>query len=180
MAFNFSSKIHPNKRSFAGIAKEMCIRDRFHDIGYHFYIRKDGTMTQHRKLLEVGAHARPYNRCSSGICYEGGLDEQGKPCNTMTTEQLTVLRHRTILTDVEVVADVIKPTGLMVKMCIRDRRMSAAGSQQDDTHRTCHAQHQTGDLEAREFIDTEHQMCIRDRNQCVWTGSGAEGTAGPR
>lgn len=34
--------------------------------------------------------------------------------------------------------------------------MSAAGSQQDDTHRTCHAQHQTGDLEAREFIDTEH------------------------
>ena len=25
----------------------------FYDIGYHFYIRKDGTMTQHRKLLEV-------------------------------------------------------------------------------------------------------------------------------
>ena len=59
----------------------------FYDIGYHFYIRKDGTMTQHRKLLEVGAHARPYNRCSIGICYEGGLDEQGKPCNTMTIEQ---------------------------------------------------------------------------------------------
>lgn len=26
----------------------------FYDIGYHFYIRKDGTMTQHRFLLEVG------------------------------------------------------------------------------------------------------------------------------
>ena len=63
----------------------------FYDIGYHFYIRKDGTMTQHRKLLEVGAHARPYNRCSIGICYEGGLEEQGKPCNTMTTEQETRL-----------------------------------------------------------------------------------------
>ena len=61
----------------------------FYDIGYHFYIRKDGTMTQHRMLLEVGAHARPYNRCSIDICYEGGLDEQGKPCNTMTTEQET-------------------------------------------------------------------------------------------
>ena len=59
----------------------------FYDIGYHFYIRKDGTMTQHRFLLEVGAHARPYNRCSIGICYEGGLDEQGKPCNTLTPEQ---------------------------------------------------------------------------------------------
>ena len=63
----------------------------FYDIGYHFYIRKDGTMTQHRFLLEVGAHARPYNRCSIGICYEGGLDEQGKPCNTMTAEQETRL-----------------------------------------------------------------------------------------
>ena len=63
----------------------------FYDIGYHFYIRKDGTMTQHRKLLEVGAHARPYNRCSIGICYEGGLDEHGKACNTMTAEQETRL-----------------------------------------------------------------------------------------
>ena len=63
----------------------------FYDIGYHFYIRKDGTMTQHRKLLEVGAHARPYNRCSIGIGYEGGLYERGKPCNTMTAEQETRL-----------------------------------------------------------------------------------------
>ena len=59
----------------------------FYDIGYHFYVRKDGTMTQHRFLLEVGAHARPYNRCSIGICYEGGLDEQGKPANTLTLAQ---------------------------------------------------------------------------------------------
>ena len=44
-------------------------------------------MTQHRFLLEVGAHARPYNRCSIGICYEGGLDEHGKPCDTRTPEQ---------------------------------------------------------------------------------------------
>lgn len=63
-------------------------KDRgFYDIGYHFYIRKDGKMTQHRMLLEVGAHARPYNRCSIGICYEGGLDEKGKPCDTRTPEQ---------------------------------------------------------------------------------------------
>ena len=59
----------------------------FYDIGYHFYIRKDGTMTQHRMLLEVGAHARPYNRCSIGICYEGGLDENGKSANTLTVAQ---------------------------------------------------------------------------------------------
>ena len=59
----------------------------FRKVGYHFYIRRDGTKSQHRYLLEVGAHARPYNRCSIGICYEGGLDEEGKPCNTLTQAQ---------------------------------------------------------------------------------------------
>lgn len=59
----------------------------FYDIGYHFYIRKDGKKTQHRMLLEVGAHCIPYNRSSIGICYEGGLDEDGKPANTLTKEQ---------------------------------------------------------------------------------------------
>lgn len=70
---------------------EQMMRDHkargFRTIGYHFYIRRDGTMTQHRRLLEVGAHARPYNRCSIGICYEGGLDENGKSANTLTAAQ---------------------------------------------------------------------------------------------
>ena len=59
----------------------------FRTVGYHFYIRKSGIVTQHRRLLEVGAHCRPYNRCSIGICYEGGLDAQGHPKDTRTTEQ---------------------------------------------------------------------------------------------
>lgn len=71
--------------------EEMMLRDHlarhFRGIGYHFYIRKDGRMSQHRKVLEVGAHCVPYNRCSIGICYEGGLDGNGKPCNTMTDSQ---------------------------------------------------------------------------------------------
>ena len=59
----------------------------FLDVGYHFYIRKDGTVTQHRKLNEVGAHCRPFNRCSIGVCYEGGLDANGKPKDTRTLNQ---------------------------------------------------------------------------------------------
>lgn len=65
----------------------------FRTIGYHFYCRKDGTMSQHRKLLEVGAHARPYNRCSIGICYEGGLDEDGRPADTLTPQQYDAIKH---------------------------------------------------------------------------------------
>ena len=70
---------------------EQMLRDHkargFRTIGYHFYIRRNGEVTQHRHLLEVGAHCRPYNRCSIGICYEGGLDANGKPKDTRTLEQ---------------------------------------------------------------------------------------------
>ena len=61
--------------------------------GYHYYIRRDGTLTQHRRHDEVGAHCRPFNRCSLGICYEGGLDAQGHPKDTRTPEQRTTLVH---------------------------------------------------------------------------------------
>lgn len=70
---------------------EQLLRDHrlrgFRTIGYHFYIRRCGTVTRHRRLLEAGAHCRPYNRCSIGICYEGGLDSQGRPKDTRTQEQ---------------------------------------------------------------------------------------------
>ena len=76
---------------------ERLLRDHrargFRTVGYHFYISRDGTLTQHRRLLEVGAHARPYNRCSIGICYEGGLDPQGRPADTRTPVQRERLRQ---------------------------------------------------------------------------------------
>ena len=59
----------------------------FRTIGYHFYIRRSGSVTRHRKLLEVGAHIRGLNRCSIGVCYEGGLDASGIPADTRTPEQ---------------------------------------------------------------------------------------------
>lgn len=63
-------------RSTRDYTAEQLLRDHktrgFRTVGYHFYIRRDGSVTQHRKLLEVGAHCRPWNRCSIGICYEIG------------------------------------------------------------------------------------------------------------
>ena len=74
---------------------EQLLRDHrargFRTIGYHFYIRRDGTLTQHRRLLEVGAHCRPFNRCSIGVCYEGGLDAHGLPADTRTPAQRAAL-----------------------------------------------------------------------------------------
>ena len=47
----------------------------FKDIGYHFYITRDGELHHCRPISEPGAHVRGFNRHSIGICYEGGLDE---------------------------------------------------------------------------------------------------------
>ena len=70
---------------------------KFRTIGYHFYIRKSGKVIQCRRILDVGAHCRPINRCSIGVCYEGGLDSKGNPKDTRTQaqhEQLQLLLMR--------------------------------------------------------------------------------------
>jgi N-acetyl-anhydromuramyl-L-alanine amidase AmpD len=59
----------------------------FRDIGYHFYIRRDGKVTQHRKTYEVGAHCKPYNYNSIGVCYEGGIRRDGTTGDTRTEAQ---------------------------------------------------------------------------------------------
>ena len=43
-------------------------------IGYHFVIRKDGTIEQGRKLNAVGAHAYQHNKNSVGICVSGNFE----------------------------------------------------------------------------------------------------------
>lgn len=67
----------------------------FEKWGYHYYIRKDGRVVPMRAENEIGAHDNwmvpgekiSYNRCSIGICYEGGLDKNGKAKDTRTEAQ---------------------------------------------------------------------------------------------
>ena len=58
--------------------------DIFHwsDIGYNFYIRKDGSIYNCRPMSKIGAHTKGYNDCSIGVCYEGGLNARGSPTDT--------------------------------------------------------------------------------------------------
>ena len=44
---------------------------------------------------EVRAHARGYNSISLGVCFEGGLDANGKPADTRTPHQKEAL-HRLV------------------------------------------------------------------------------------
>lgn len=41
------------------------------DIGYHYYITRDGEVAKGRKDSEIGAHVKGHNRGSLGVCYEG-------------------------------------------------------------------------------------------------------------
>lgn len=76
-------------------------RRGFDGIGYHFYVRKDGRIVTCRPLSKAGAHARGYNAHSAGICYEGGLDNTGKPKDTRTLQQKHSMRAlvRVLLSD---------------------------------------------------------------------------------
>lgn len=45
-------------------------------IGYHFYVRKDGSIYRGRPLDCVGAHASGHNSDSVGICFEGNFENE--------------------------------------------------------------------------------------------------------
>lgn len=71
--------------------------DSFHRVrgfsswGYHYYVRKDGSIEKMRDESEPGAHAYGHNRDSIGLCYEGGLDVNGHPADTRTAAQKRTL-----------------------------------------------------------------------------------------
>lgn len=59
----------------------------FFGIGYHYVIRRDGTIEMGRPLEKAGAHAEGHNADSIGICMAGGIDNKGKPQNNFTDAQ---------------------------------------------------------------------------------------------
>ena len=62
-------------------------------IGYHYVIRRDGTVEPGRPEWMVGAHCLNHNAHSIGICYEGGLDIRGKEADTRTPAQKIAMRQ---------------------------------------------------------------------------------------
>ena len=61
-------------------------------IGYHYVIRRDGTIESGRPEWMVGAHCVNHNAHSIGVCYEGGLDIRGQPDDTRTENQKAAMR----------------------------------------------------------------------------------------
>ena len=62
-------------------------------IGYHYVVRRDGTIEPGRPEEQIGAHCLHHNAHSIGVCYEGGLDIRGQPADTRTAEQKQAMRQ---------------------------------------------------------------------------------------
>ena len=81
-------------RDFTEQDLEVCHRRRgMNGPGYHFYIRKNGDIKSTRPIERIGAHSRGFNKESIGICYEGGLDKNGKAKDTRTDAQKKAMRE---------------------------------------------------------------------------------------
>lgn len=72
--------------------------DRWHraqgwsGIGYHFVIRRDGTLEHGRPADVIGSHVQGHNAKSIGICLAGGVAEDGKtPEDNFTAAQKATL-----------------------------------------------------------------------------------------
>ena len=61
-------------------------------IGYHFYIRKDGTIYKGRDEKYAGAHCVDYNSISLGICLEGNFEIE-KPTDSQLKSLTELLQH---------------------------------------------------------------------------------------
>ena len=64
--------------------------DRWHKankwigIGYHFFVRKDGSIYEGRPLWSMGAHVSGKNNCSIGVCAEGKYTSETMPLTQKT------------------------------------------------------------------------------------------------
>ena len=63
------------------------------DIGYHFVIYRNGTISPGRDINVAGAHCLRHNAHSIGVCYVGGTtaDSTRTPKDTRTPEQKRAL-----------------------------------------------------------------------------------------
>ncbi|APU03042.1 amidase [Pectobacterium phage PP81] len=64
----------------------------FLDVGYHFIIKRDGTIEEGRDVDQIGAHTVGQNDTSVGICLVGGINDKGAPEANFTPIQMSVLR----------------------------------------------------------------------------------------
>ena len=66
-----SASDNPNHDNIEEIRSWHVNQRGWRDVGYHYFIRKNGRVERGRGEDEIGAHCKGYNRNSLGICLSG-------------------------------------------------------------------------------------------------------------
>ena len=76
--------------------REWHLQRGWKDIGYHYVIRKNGSVEVGRPIEQVGSHCMNQNTGSIGICYVGGrngLDDRNEAQKKSLKTLIEALRH---------------------------------------------------------------------------------------
>lgn len=75
--------------------KRWHIKRGFSDVGYHYIIRRDGSIEAGRPEHVTGAHVRWQNTGNLGVCLVGGVseDDVDVPENNFTDKQWATLKN---------------------------------------------------------------------------------------
>lgn len=89
------------------------------DVGYHFIIKRDGTVEDGRGVEQIGSHAKGHNNDSIGVCLVGGLNEAGKPAPEFTQEQWDSLHKLTmgLIAQFPTITEVLGHNNVAAKAC---------------------------------------------------------------
>ena len=66
--------------------REWHLKRGWSDIGYHYVIYIDGSVHEGRPIEKTGAHTKGQNTGSIGICYVGGVEQDGKTAKDTLNE----------------------------------------------------------------------------------------------
>ena len=69
------------------------VENGWDDVGYHYVIKRDGTLETGRDESMVGSHAKAVNGTSIGICLIGGSNKSGDWENNFLPEQFDTLEQ---------------------------------------------------------------------------------------
>ena len=73
------SATYPDQDLDVDDIREMHLARGFNDVGYHYVIKRDGTVQKGRPDNVVGAHVSGHNTGSLGICCIGGIERATGP-----------------------------------------------------------------------------------------------------
>ncbi|MDP0925725.1 N-acetylmuramoyl-L-alanine amidase [Paracoccus onubensis] len=73
------SATYPDQDFGVADIRRMHLARGFNDVGYHYVIKRDGTVQKGRADNVIGAHVKGFNTGSLGICCIGGIERSTGP-----------------------------------------------------------------------------------------------------